>query len=286
MPPFTTFTGAQLQKAYEDFTCYTRVDCTLAQELVGGVPADDAALHAFVKHHLKIEDPAEAEKAFMRIKNEELEDVTPSEGEIKEKRTYQVCALHRDQYGPWLGDWMIKAALKQAASRVGLFTDKRGTKGNFSEAGRARAFGISLVDEAHPNVIYLRNPAGDGPAKTYHKTFMGRVQTPQGPVSIIHQSECCEIGSRFEFEFRFPRGTGRSAVNEQDIKDVLALFMIVGLGSARSMERGKVFINSADIYLTPRREKSKGEEDSIETKPAKANGVEAEKTGDNRLECR
>lgn len=38
-------------------------------------------------------------------------------------------------------------------------------------------------------------------------------------------------------------------VNEDDVRDTLALMMIVGLGSARSLERGKFRIEQAEIDL-------------------------------------
>lgn len=232
-----------LNNRYEELSSFVRCDCVLATELVGGQPADEDGVRQFVTHHLKIADPIEAENAVKRILHEEVQNVTPSEGEIPEGKVYGLRAVRRSQYGPYLGDWMIKAAIKQAASRLGIFQQSRGSKGNFAEAGRVRAVGDSLQDNENPQLVYMRNCVG--PAKTFHKEFMGRVQTPQGPVSIIHQSECVEPGSRFSFEFRFMKGK----LKEEDLRDVLAMMMIVGLGSARSLERGKFRIEHAEIEL-------------------------------------
>jgi hypothetical protein len=124
-----------------------------------------------------------------------------------------------------------------------MFVQLRGTKGNFAEAGRVRAWKYSLLEPDHPNLIFVRNSA-NAPCHTYYKEFMGRVQTPQGQASIIHHSECIEPGSRFAFEFRFMAGK----VKEEDMRDVLAMCMIVGLGSARSLERGKFSIDYAEIH--------------------------------------
>ena len=246
----STFNFEDLQRCYEEKTASVACDCSLVTEMVGGVPANEDALRAFVTHHYKLTDPAEIEKAVARIQNEELgkTDQTPELGELKEEQVYGVNMVRRTALGPYIGDWMIKACLKQAASRLNVFVEIRGSKGNFSEAGRVRAYGESDIDSENPNFIYLRSPEG-GAAKTYFQKFMGRVSSPQGSVSIVHTSECVAPKSRFGFEFRFLPGIGKNQVKEQDIKDVLALAMIVGLGSVKALERGKFKIERATINL-------------------------------------
>lgn len=231
-----------LQQAYEARTAVVRAECTFSTECVGGQPADEEGVRQFVIYHLGIQDEAEREKAVHRILTEELQDVRPDEGELDENKVYGLRSLRRTPSGPYLGDWMIKACIKNAASRLEIFKTIRGSKGNFAEAGRVRAWKYSLQESEHPNLIFVRNSA-DQPCHTYHREFMGRVQTPVGQASIIHHSECIELGSRFAFEFRFIPGK----VTEQDMRDVLAMTMVVGLGSARSLERGKFSIDYAEI---------------------------------------
>lgn len=235
---------SELNKRYEDKTSLFRAECVFATECVGGQPADDEGIRQFVIHHLKITDPIEQEKAIRRIKSEELEEVTPPEGEIKEEKVYGVRALRRDKHGVYLGDWMWKACLKVAFSRLGIFSEKRGSKGDVAEVGRAQGWKYSLGDPKNPNHIYVRGPESDtGEPETYFKDFMGRVPSPTGPVSIIHKSECIAAGSRFAVEFRFLQ----SKLDADDIQDVLAFMMTIGLGSARSLERGKFRIEYAEI---------------------------------------
>jgi hypothetical protein len=237
-----------LRSIYDNLASSVQCFCTVSTKLVGGLPADRKALLAFAEHHLKIEDPQERENAVARMLNEEIgeRDVTPEAGEMKEKQVYGVNVVRHDPIGrPYLGNWMIKACLKQAASRVGLFTETRGTKGNMSEAGSVSAIGPSLLDPAHPEQIYLVKPDSDDPAETFFEEFMGRVQSPQGPVSITHHSECVMPGSRFAFEFQFFRG----GLDEDAIEKTLALSMICGLGSIRSLECGKFRIEKVLIDL-------------------------------------
>jgi hypothetical protein len=238
----TKLTLDDLQKAYEGRTAVVRAECTFSTECVGGQPADEEGVRQFVKYHLKIADEQEQEKAVHRILTEELQDVRPEEGEVDEHKMYGLRSLRRTKSGPYLGDWMVKACIKNAASRLEIFKTIRGSKGNFAEAGRVRAWKYSLQEPEHPNLIFVRNST-EQPCHSYHREFMGRVQTPAGQASIIHHSECIEAGSRFAFEFRFMPGK----VTENDMRDVLAMCMVVGLGSARSLERGKFSIEYAEI---------------------------------------
>jgi hypothetical protein len=238
-----TFSYEDLQTAYEDKTAYIRVEASFITECVGGQPAGREGVEQYVEHHLKLTGE-EAAQAVNRILHEEIENTAPEEGELPEGKLYGLRALRRTKSGPYLGDWMIKANLKNAASRLDIFKQIKGTKGNFAEAGRCRAWSYSLVESENPHLIFVRNST-DAPCHTMHKEFMGRVQTPSGPVSIVHQAECIEAGSRFAYEFRFPKGK----LKEDDLRDVLAMSMIVGIGSARSLERGKFRIEKAEIEL-------------------------------------
>jgi hypothetical protein len=235
-----------LNKRYEEYTSWLRCECAFATEMVGGQPATEEGVRQFVKYHLKLTDEKEAEAAVKRILHEEVENVTPPEGEIPEGKMYGLRAVRNTNGWPWLGDWMIKAAIKQASSGLYVFQQVLGTKRSFAESSRVRAWKYSLQDPRESNVVYICHKDSDTPAETYYKQFMGRVQTPQGPVSIIHQSQCVAPGSRFAFEFRFMPVKN---LKEDAIRDMLAMMMIVGLGSARSLERGKFRILHAELEL-------------------------------------
>jgi hypothetical protein len=255
-----------LRSLYDDMTSSVRCECTISTKLVGGLPADRKALLAFAEHHLKIVDPQERENAVARMLKEEIgeRNVTPETGEVNEKQVYGVNIVRHDEQGrPFLGNWMIKACLKQAASRVGLFTETRGTKGNMSEAGSVNAIGVSAQDPNHPEIIYLAQPDSEEPASTYFEEFMGRVQSPQGPVSIIHHSECVAPGSRFAFEFQFLRG----GLDEDAIEKTLAMAMICGLGSIRSLECGKFRIDRCFVNMKEKTKKPEKEKKEKTAKP-------------------
>lgn len=211
--------------------------------MAGGVPAGEAGLRAFIHHHLGIIEPDEAQAAYERIVKEEMGErpVPSAEGELQEKLSYGVNVIRRTELGPFLGNWMIHACLKTAASRLNIFKDLRGSKGNFAEAGKVSPSGISTLDDRFDRIYLIGR---DGlPVQTYFEEFKGRVQSPKGSVSVVHHSECVPAGTRFEFGFQFIMGE----LTEGDIGDFLALAMIVGLGSVKSLGNGKFRINSAEL---------------------------------------
>ena len=266
----TTFTLDQLQTRYEEMTAVLRCECIFATDMVGGLSASEEGIRAFVTHHLKIEDPEEAEKAVHRILKEEVgeRDITPELGEIDEKQVYGVNVIRRSEHGPYIKDHMVKANLKNAATRINIFKDNWGVKGGIAEAGRITAIGVSLVEPDHPERIYLRDKSGDRPATTYFKEFSGSVSTPKGKNSIIHHSECAIPGSRFAYEMRFRP----EKLKDDDMADLAAMAMIVGIGSVRSMENGKFRIVNCEIEI-PDVKRGKKEPKSKVKVPIEANAA-------------
>jgi hypothetical protein len=235
-----TFNLQQLRGRYEHLTAHVVAQCSLATELVGGQTAGEEGVSAYVKHHLKLTGK-EAEEAVQRILREEVGErsLDVKGGELDEKLTYGLHVIRRDSKGAWLGNWMAKACLKAAASRIAIFTEKRGAKGDMAEMGDIRATGISLRDPENPHKIYLIDPVKDIPVTTYYQQFKGRVTLPTGSVSIVNDCECAPPGTRFAFDFRW---YGKR-ISGDDMADIFASAMVIGLGSAKAFERGKFKVN-------------------------------------------
>ena len=215
--------------------------------MVGGQPATEDGIRAFVKHHLKIEDADEAESALKRIMREEVgdRDITPENGELEEKLTYGVNVVRRTAIGPYIANHMVHACFKQAASRLNVFIDLKRTKGDLSEACIVKAAGISALDPDRLDRIYAMN--GNGPAKTEWENYSGNViSSRQGRRSIKHDSEYLPPGTKFEFQINM---LNNGLLKLEDIKDCLALMMICGLGSCRSLGCGKFRIDEADVEM-------------------------------------
>ncbi len=262
-------TFEDLKTAYDKIATDVICMCSFVTQFVGGQPATDEGLRGFVQHHLGLEG-AEADKAIARIKREELGDMpVPSEtGELEERISYGINVIRRTKIGPYLGNWMVQACAKQAASRLGMFVDYKGTglKGGMSEAGNVSASGISLLETDHPDKIYLISPDDSSPVKTYYSKFQGSVTGSKGRKSIVHDSECAPPGTRFEFRFQFI-GAG---LKDDDIRDFLALMMVVGLGSVKSLGNGRFKIEEADIQRKQLPKRGKPEVDAKKDKNGEA----------------
>lgn len=140
-----------------------------------------------------------------------------------------------------------------------MFAEMKGTKGNVAEGGIVTPHGASKRDD-RPDCVYLTGPDGK-PATTYFDEFKGRVSSPKGSVSVIHHSECVPAGTRFSYEFAFLRGKLTNA----DITDWLALSMIVGFGSVKSLGNGKVRIIEAEILEAKEARKKASKRDESES---------------------
>ena len=245
------YTMQDLSAAYAAYSGSAIAVCRLTREIVGGQPATDEGIRAFAEHHLHIPED-KLDEVVARIKGEEIgeRERTPPNGEVKEKESYGLNVLRHSTFGPWIGDWQIKAALKQAASRVGLFVAKRGTKGDIAEMGKVSAHGISLHGREFQ--IHLIDAKTDSAAaSTMYQNFKGRVNTPSGAKSIVNDAECAPIGSRFSFRFQW----FDAKLTEADVVSIFSALTVIGLGSAKSLERGKFDIESLDVEM-PKRKKT------------------------------
>ena len=243
-----TYTTAELEEEYEGMTGQVLVEAKLTSDLVGGLPADTEGIRAFCKHHLHL-DGDDLEGAVRRITRVELGDreVTPELGEVIEREAYSVNVLRRTEDGyAYLGDWMIKACAKCAASKLGLFRSKLGTKGDVAEMGSVRAWGNST--RGYRNQICFYDDEGKPFSDRIWQRLPGHVTTPRGGKSILQDVEVVPMGYRFAFEMRIPMGKGaEKKVTEKDIVRIVAAMGVVGVGSARSLERGKFTVLSLEV---------------------------------------
>ena len=235
------YTAEQIEKSFQEMTKVATAHCTLTTELVGGQPADEKGVAMFVEHHLHLVG-SKAEEAVKRILKEEVgeRDTTPEGGELEDNLSYGINVVRHDDFGPWLGAWMQKSCLKAAASRLALFTSKKGAKGDMAEMGRVQAIGASLSGD--PTHIHFVDENGY-PAQTYYKTFRGSVQSPQGRKSIVGDRECVPVGAQFSFEFRLYDGK----ITEADLVKIFAAASNIGVGSCKAFECGKFRIDSLEV---------------------------------------
>lgn len=242
------YNSTNLEDVYQELTSVARAEATLLTDMIGGQPADEDGIRSFAKFKLKL-DGDDLESAVRRIMEEEIRkdvDTTPAGGEVGEKETYGINVLRRDGDDcAWIGDWQLKAALKCAASRLGIFVAKRGSKGDIAEVGRVSATGQSLDgDRAH---IRILTTDGSPFREHLYTNLMGRVSTPQGAKSITYDAEYAPAGCRFSWELRIPN----DKFSEEDIVNIFAMLGQVGVGSARALEHGKFRIDKLIVNMLP-----------------------------------
>jgi hypothetical protein len=231
----------RLMKAEAAATCRFR----FVSAYVGGQPASKTGVVAFVKHHLGLVG-REAEEAVDRILGEEIRvtDGTPINGEVPEVESYGLNVIRRTEAGAaYVGTWQVRAMLKQAASRLGLFqaTGKIGSKGDMSEAMLVVPWGPSAV--AGPQEIVIVGPDKKPWTDHIYEKFMGSVNTPKGRASIVHDSEIAPAGSSIYVRIEWPC----KRITVRDMAGVLGLCERVALGSVKALERGRLVVEDLEI---------------------------------------
>jgi hypothetical protein len=231
-----TYTQRDLNSLIEEIRTTATIRARFIRPLAGGQPAGEKGIQSFVQHHLGL-DPESEEfaKAVERISKEEVgeRETTPEGGEVETSEVYQVNVIRRSEYGPFVLEHLIKALLKQAASRLGIFTAKKGAKGDMAEMGTVEAFGDSLADPNRPWEIHLIK---DGAAaKTEYAVISGSVNTPKGKKSIQHNTETCEEGAEITFRISWPP----NKLKADDMAKVIGAATVIGLGSCLSLGYGR-----------------------------------------------
>lgn len=249
----TQYSTKDLRTTFEAGTALATVNARLLNEYVGGQPADEKGLRAYVVHHLGLEGE-EAEKAVKRILVEEVgeKDVTPEQGEIAEKQTYGLSVVRKDEFGPYVGDWQIKAAIKAVCTRLDLFktAGKIGLKGDVAELGEVRSFGTSIKNGSPFHIHFIDQATGQ-PPKVGYLRLRGKVHTPQGAMSIVGDHETIPAGTEFSFALRVLN----KRVKEADLVQIFSYLGTAGLGSARSLQYGRFEIMKLDVDMNVKKEK-------------------------------
>jgi len=239
-----SYTQEDLDALMEKTRAKAIVECEFLRECAGGVPAGEKGLAAFVEHHLGlVPDTPDFEDAIKRIEKEEIgeRETTAEGGEVDTAEVYQVNVIRHSEHGAYLAEHQIKALLKQAASRIGLFVARRGSKGDLAEMGTVLAHGDSLQDPTRPWEIHLRN--GDGAASTRYQEISGSVNSPKGKKSIMHHTEVAAEGSRFSFALLWPD----TKLKADDLVSTIAAATQIGLGSCLSLGYGRFRVNNLEI---------------------------------------
>lgn len=211
-----------------------RVKLQFRDKVYGGLPKADELLDPYIKAKFG-DDP----EAALIVK----EDVNPpSEDDLVEAKEKSMTGFKCDDVGCYIGDYAIKAGLKQWASLCGLTVKKRGTKQTVKET----LFVKGLLPGENGNYqntdrkVYLQPISTEPDGVDDHA---GHVDTAQGKKSIIRASEYREKAT-LEYEVwvlsvRFAEREGTKNLTEGDLAMMLELGQEAGIGANRSLESGK-----------------------------------------------
>lgn len=220
------------------------VDLKIKDRIYGGLPLNEEMLSTYFEAKFQSDDIEEASQDLDLTK--ETEKVTNG--------------FRADDLGVYFNDYQMKSCLKQTASLLRLTTQKRGSKQtvaegmfvkgilpiNLSDGDQKIVADMGYAEDENTgniltdNKIYfaplLKEPSGT-------EEFAGHVQTPQGARSILKANEYVEgVSLRFEIRMlkvRMGADNRSKDLTEGNLKDMLELGQEVGLGSNRSLERGK-----------------------------------------------
>lgn len=227
-----------------------RVKLRFISEYVGGQPASEDGVRAFAEHHLHLTGQS-LDDAVKRILGEEVQQKSGGTDEVDEKESYGLNVIRRTADGhAYVGTWQVRAMLKAAASRLGIFAKKVGSKGDMSEGMIVAPDGDSELG-THQQIVLVKDGAPLA-ERTYRK-FMGSVGTAKGRMSIVHDSEVAPVGSEISVRVEWPS----AKISADDMATIWALGQRVGLGSVKALESGRFEIVSMEI-IEP--EKAKKEE--------------------------
>lgn len=180
------------------------------ERVYGGIPKTEKMIENYVSSKFGVE-------------NVDLAEELKKEVDLVEETEKVSCGFRRDNGRPFLGDYQLKALLKQSATRLRLTTKKKGSKQDLTD-GLFVNRKLFFTKDGEPVMDV------DG-----SEEFCGHVQTRKGKRSILKQSEYIE-GGELAFTIRVIKG---GLVSAKNIKDLLLLGQEIGLGSNRSFESGK-----------------------------------------------
>ena len=172
-------------------------------------------------------------KGWIEAKGLDEETIT-KDLDIDEETEKVTTGFKSDDMGLYIGDYFIKAAVKQYTSLMKITQKKRGTKQTVGEALFVKGINGDSLIESKVHFHDLREEP-DG-----IEEFCGHVTTMQGKRSILKNMEYVEKPTvRFQLWILESRMQAVKELKEEDVFKVMVFGQECGIGSARSFEKGK-----------------------------------------------
>lgn len=215
------------------------------ERVYGGVPQSKDLLDKYIEAVFGAKEGDETYNHVAKdaLPNGEQTDESNDKDEAQEKKDISSTGFRSDDKGLYLADFQIKALIKQGGSMLDLTISKRGTKSTLGEGLFVKGY---LDGELTNNKIYFQ-PIREKPDG--YEDFAGNVRTRQGSRSILKRCDYVEKPIvQFQLwilENRVAKTGNKLTVN--DLKSILELGQELGIGSCRSLEKGKFNLTQFEI---------------------------------------
>jgi hypothetical protein len=194
-----------------------KVRIKFRNRIYGGIPLSKELIQRYVDAKFPPGDPQFVEKLSAEVVPPD--DKAREQELVKETESITTGFKH-DAEGYYIGDYIVKAHLKQAASLLRITQKKRGSKDTVKEATFIK-----------PEKLYLGKEIGGV------DQFCGNVRTPQGDRSILKASQYFE---RPEIEFEvWLLAVRTDKFDAADLRICFEFGQELGIGSNRTYETGK-----------------------------------------------
>lgn len=223
---------------------YQNINVTLEfrERVYGGVPQSKDLLDKYIEAVFRAK---EDDETYNHVAQDALPERNEEKDEAQEKKDISTTGFRIDDRGLYLADFQLKAMMKQGGSMLNLTTSKRGTKSTLGEGMFVKGL---LSGELTDNKIYFQ-PIRQKPDG--YEDFAGNVNTRQGNRSILRRCDYVEKPTiQFQIwvlENRIAK-TGK-ALTVSDLRSILELGQELGIGSCRSLEKGKFNLVQFEILL-------------------------------------
>jgi hypothetical protein len=191
--------------------------------LFGGVPIEPKAIKKYYKDYLNVSDEIlDQTLKAMQAPYEKKGDGTE---ELEEKNEAGVYGFRRDEEGPYIRDFMVKACVFHAASTAHFTKKIKFLKNQLKEG---------LVILPAKIRFYRNNKVLVRPDELFR--VQGRVSSPAGFRQIVTWKEAIHNAPTIKFKIRY-LDTG--IIVPELLKSIMEVAEQVGIGSLKSQDAGK-----------------------------------------------
>jgi len=242
-----------IQQNFENTTNKYFVEIEFNEDVLGGVPRTRELMAKFIESRLNREAKA-AEKKGIAPPSEErkqelltrhldrlFSDTVDETIEAESERNH--TTFFQDEHGPWIGEYQVKAMIREMMSCLGITMNKRGSKQTFQHLLTVRACdeeGNIVEGDQGLRLHFLR----DGKVVSEVDGYVDKtahLMTAQGPRSALKRHDkVVKASLRFALivPAGLPKNRSTAILRDEEISKIFTHAQNDGLGCSRSQGHG------------------------------------------------